>query len=259
MADPRHRFYVEGKLREGVTLRLPPDRSRQATRVLRLRVGDGLVLFNGRTEALGKIVEVGRDLVIVRVDEVRPGRPAPRPDIRLAMSLIKGDRFDLVVQKATELGVVQITPMETERTVLSLSTGRVDQRLARWQRIAVEAAEQSGRVDVPLIDEPTTLDELLDDIRQTPTILFWEDERTTPLARALPETLGPLLVLVGPEGGFTAAEVEAAVAAGARSASLGPLILRSETAAIAGLGAIYALVAGREPADEHDRDMRTTF
>lgn len=152
-----------------------------------------------------------------------------------------------MVQKATELGVAAIAPVLTERTVISLAADRAGRRCERWQRIAIEAAEQCGRTRIPAISDPIPFARLLERMPAAPALLLWEDEREQGLAPVQPLGGGPLLVLVGPEGGFTTSEVESAIDAGARTISLGPLILRSETAAIAGIAMILARFAAAYP------------
>lgn len=243
MAGTVHRFYLPAPLPPGESVALTEEQARQAARVLRLAPGAPVVLFNGDgQEVPGTIEDCAPRRVTVRLGEPRAGRSCPVPAIHLAQALIKADRFDWVVQKATELGVARITPLATSRTVVSLPVERARQRRERWQRIAVEAAEQSGRVTIPEIDEPATLDDLLPLMARIPALVCWENE-AMPLHRVRLPTAGPLLVVIGPEGGFTREEIAAAVDAGARTVSLGPLILRSETAALAALAGIFTLAA----------------
>lgn len=243
-----HRFFVTETLAEGSVVTLPRDRSLQIAKVLRLRPGDEIVLFDGRGgEFPTQLIEVSPELTVASTGPRRDGRADPDPVIHLAPALLKVDRFDWVVQKATELGVVAITPVITERTVISLAADRAGRRLGRWQRIAIEAAEQSGRTRIPMITEPILFADLLGRMPGAPALLLWEAEREQGLAQEVPRNDGPLLLLVGPEGGFTPDEAQAAVASGARTVSLGPLILRSETAAIAGVAMILARFAVQHP------------
>lgn len=257
MPGHAHRFYVTETLVEGSVVTLPRDRSLQVAKVLRLRPGDEIVLFDGQDgEFPASLIEVSPEQTIASIGPWRQGRADPEPAIHLAPALLKADRFDWVVQKATELGVVGITPVITERTVISLAADRAGRRRERWQRIAMEAAEQSGRTRVPMVADPIPFANLLEQTPGAPALLFWEDEREQGLAPALSGTGGPLLALVGPEGGFTPGEVQSAVRAGARPASLGPLILRSETAAIAGVAMILARFAVEHP-NERSRECQS--
>ncbi|CCF86121.1 16S rRNA (uracil(1498)-N(3))-methyltransferase [Nitrolancea hollandica] len=243
-----HRFYVNEPLAEGAVVTLPRDRSLQIAKVLRLRAGDEIVLFDGRGgEFPARLIDVSPERTMVSIGSRSAGRADPQPAIHLAPALLKADKFDWVVQKATELGVVAITPVITERTVISLAADRAGRRRERWQRIAIEAAEQSGRTQVPAVADPIPFMTLLERTPGTPALLFWEGEREQGLAPVPSGNGGPLLVLVGPEGGFTPDEVQTAIGAGARTVSLGPLILRSETAAIAGVAMILARFAVEHP------------
>ncbi len=243
-----HRFYVSESLAEEAVVTLPRDRSLQIAKVLRLRPGDEVVLFDGRGgEYPSRLIEVSPERTVVSIGPRSAGRADPLPAIHLAPALLKADKFDWVVQKATELGVAAITPVITERTVISLAADRAGRRRERWQRIAIEAAEQSGRTRVPEVADPIPFTTLLERTPGAPTLQFWEGEREQGLTRVLSADGGPLLVLVGPEGGFTLGEVQTAIEAGARTVSLGPLILRSETAAIAGVAMILARFAVEHP------------
>lgn len=252
-----HRFYVTEPLAEESVVTLPRDRSLQIAKVLRLRPGDEIVLFDGLGgEFPSRLTEVSPEKTVVSTGPRRAGRADPEPAVHLAPALLKADKFDWVVQKATELGVVAITPVITERTVISLAADRAGRRRERWQRIAIEAAEQSGRTRIPAVADPIPFAKLLERTPGAPVILFWEGEREQGLAPAMSGNGSPLLVLVGPEGGFTPGEVQAAASAGARTVSLGPLILRSETAAIAGVAMILARFAVEHP-NERIKECRS--
>jgi len=133
----------------------------------------------------------------------------------------------------TELGVDRIIPMTTERSVISFSVDRAAQRYQRWQRIVEEASEQSGRAMVPSIEAVASFSDVLSNFAGVHAAVLWEDEQSVALSTLL-EASDPLLVMVGPEGGFTQSEIEQARVAGVQTASLGPLTLRAETAAVAG-------------------------
>ncbi len=243
-----HRFHIDVPLAEDSVVALPRDRSQQIAKVLRLRPGDTIILFDGRGgEFPSRLIEVSPERVVASTGSRRDGRADPKPAIHLAPALLKADRFDWVVQKATELGVVAITPVITERTVISLAADRAGRRRERWQRIAIEAAEQSGRSRIPVVVDPIPFVNLLGRLPGAPAMLLWEDEREQDLAPAPSGYAVPLLVMVGPEGGYTPGEVQSAVVAGARTVSLGPLILRSETASIAGIATILARFAVEHP------------
>jgi 16S rRNA (uracil1498-N3)-methyltransferase len=143
-----------------------------------------------------------------------------------------------VIQKAVEVGVAAVVPVVTERCITRAVD---DNRLARWRRVAQQAAEQSGRTIMPPVAVVSSLPNALAALGDTPAIVLWEGERETGLAevlRSLPSPLAALALVVGPEGGLTAAEVERAVAAGARVASLGPRVLRADTAGLVAAAAV---------------------
>jgi len=199
--------------------------------VLRLAPGAELEVFDGEGGAYAaRLAEEGGTLVLAlgpRIDA-----PAPRARVHLAFALARGERCDLVVQKATELGVVGLSPFEAARSMVRLDAARGAERARRWRRIAAEAARQCGRADVPVVDAPAPLGRVLalapEGFRK---VLFYEGGGE-PLADVVDRAAPGHLLLVGPEGGFAQEEVEACLAAGARLATLGPRVLRFETAGI---------------------------
>src|SRR5579884_4105075 len=210
--------------------------------VLRLRAGDRVVLFDGDGFDYPAVVELlSRPEATVTIEGRELAAAFPPPEITLAVSLIKPERFEWMLQKSTELGVAAIVPMECDRSVVSLQTGRAKHRSERWRRIVIEAAEQCGRATIPRLDDPLPFASVLQAARGAPAVLLWEDERRTALAGHLRRFGVPSWLLVGPEGGFSAAEIALARSAGLGFASLGPLILRTETAAVAALASIRAL------------------
>jgi 16S rRNA (uracil1498-N3)-methyltransferase len=196
-------------------------------RVLRLPEGTEVVLFDGRGhEAVAILREIGPDRLRLEVGALRP--PPPRgAQVVLVVALLKGEKMDLVVQKATELGVDAIHAVATERAVVRLDDARAAGRVSRWERIAAEAARQSGRADVPRIAPPGPLAATLRELR-TPTRAI-----LSPGGEPLARPRGDIAVAVGPEGGFTPDEIGLALASGWTACTLGDPILRAETAAIA--------------------------
>lgn len=214
-------------------------------RVLRLAPGDGVVLFDDDGfEHEGKIRGyTGAAAEIAIEKSYRPERESPLA-ITLAQALGKGDKLDLIVEKATELGVAAIAPFICRRTVPKLDSDAAKRRGERWRRIALGAAKQSGRTRVPEIHELIDFSDLV--ARPSPCelkILFWENEQGRGLARLLEAQprLKSLLIVIGPEGGFTPEEVAQAVENGFQSVGLGRRILRTETAAIAALALVQFL------------------
>ncbi|HEX3723406.1 MAG TPA: 16S rRNA (uracil(1498)-N(3))-methyltransferase [Nitrolancea sp.] len=240
MSRHGHRFFLQRPFEVGDTVSLPGQQSRQIANVLRLAPGDVIELFNGDGYAYpATIVELRRSEVDVKIERRVAGIPIPAPPLHLALALIKQDRFEFALQKVTELGVERLIPIRTERTVISFSVDRALARQQRWQRIAEEAAEQSGRSSVPLIEPVSSLPELLAEQTDRRVVILWEDEHAIDLVRLLDDK-NPLLLVVGPEGGFSSAEIDLARQSGERTASLGPLTLRAETAAMAAAAVVLA-------------------
>jgi 16S rRNA (uracil1498-N3)-methyltransferase len=236
------RLYVPDPLASDTDVSLDEERSHYAGRVLRLRVGDQVVLFNGTgCEFVATISEVSRSAVKLRVSTCREPIVESPLKISLVQGVSRGERMDIVVQKATELGVFRITPVVTAHSVVRLDDDKSEKRAAHWTKVARSACEQCGRTIVPLVDAPQSFNSwiaglLPGDSRR----VVLHPGRGTALAglRHLPERVE---LLIGPEGGFRDAEVDQATAAGFTRCSLGPRILRTETAAIAAIAILQNL------------------
>jgi 16S rRNA (uracil1498-N3)-methyltransferase len=221
--------------RESVTL--ASDEARYLREVLRLKVGDEVYVFNGEgKEFQCRIEESRRDTATLKViAEVAPARPESPLELRLAIALLKGEKFDLVVQKATELGVTRIVPVVSKLADIRLrDTSDAAKRVSRWQRIALEAAKQSGRAVVPVVENPFAFESLVGETDSAWAIMFSERDGQ-PLAEVLVESSSnpaSLTALVGSEGGWTDQEITMAREAGWRIVTLGGRTLRAETAAI---------------------------
>lgn len=234
------RFHVP-EAGPGARLTLPEHSAHHAREVLRLRSGDAVRIFDGR----GQEFEATLDRVARQGVDARLGRAvAPRPEsaLRLVLALapLKGDRMELVIQKATELGVSEIRPVVTVRTDAAARPALKGSRSERWDKVASGAAEQCGRAVVPAVAAATTLPALLAEPFDGARIVLLETPGQSALA-AVPERPRAVLLLVGPAGGWDATEVERLFAAGYRAAGLGPRILRSETAAVAAVAIAQAL------------------
>lgn len=204
--------------------------------VLRLPPGAAVEVFDGRGAAWEATVLAGYQELALGAARAVPGAAA---SVWLLVALARGEKLDLVVQKATELGVAHVTPFAAERSVVRLEPAKGEERAGRWRRIAGEAARQCGRADVPEIAVPAPLDEALTAIPPGfATFLFHPGG--PPLADAPPSPAGGYAAVVGPEGGLTEAEREACARAGAHPASLGPRVLRAETAAIVAVALLQA-------------------
>lgn len=207
--------------------RLVGDEARHLIRVMRCRVGDEVVVFDGRgTSWRARVASVGRDEAMLELAAaaVEPPRAAP---VTLAVALPKGERQKWLVEKLTELGVTRLVPLVTTRGVAEATPAAVE----RLGRGVIEACKQCGRDTLMAIAEPRTVAEVVGDHRAAGRIVV-ADRAGAPVAVAAAEQR-PVVALVGPEGGFTADELTAVEAAGGRRVSLGPHVLRIETAAIA--------------------------
>jgi len=230
------RLFVRSPLAQGTSVELDASQANYLGNVLRLKAGAELLLFDGRSgEWLARISEAGKKRMTLTVER-RTREPESIPDVWLAFAPIKRAQTDWLVEKATELGAARLIPVITQRTIAE----RV--RLERLEAIAIEAAEQCGRTILPEIVEPRPLKRLLEERDQARTLYFADEAGGDRPADAFRP--GPVLILIGPEGGFTDEE-RAAVRAAATNVpiSLGPRILRAETAALAAL-AVYMAVAG---------------
>jgi 16S rRNA (uracil1498-N3)-methyltransferase len=231
------RVYVGG-LREG-DIDLDPDASRYVTRVHRLRAGDAFTAFDprARLEAPGVILACSRGRSRVRIGPPTGAGNVSRTDVRLVQALGKGHKPDQVVRDATALGVRELVLVESSRTVVRLGARGPDRR-ARWEGIAIEAARQSGRGDLPRIEGPVALEAALETGRGLRLVL--DAAGSIPFDVALEGWVPTdrITILVGPEGGFGAREIDLALAHSFVAVRLGPFVLRTETAATAALGAL---------------------
>jgi 16S rRNA (uracil1498-N3)-methyltransferase len=230
------RLFVEQNLSEGLSLTLDGPQANYLGAVMRLGPGDGVKLFDDRSgEWLAEVVEAGRKRVQLAVTRHLREREAV-PDLWLLFAPIKRGRIDWLVEKATELGVARLVPVTTQRTIVDrLNTERL-------RAHAIEAAEQCERTALPDLAEPSKLSALLRDWPDDRILFFADEEGGEPLARLT--TAGPAAILIGPEGGFTDGERESIRALPqTRRVSLGPRILRADTAALAAIS-LWMAAAG---------------
>ncbi|WP_087720828.1 16S rRNA (uracil(1498)-N(3))-methyltransferase, partial [Salinicola salarius] len=212
---------------------LPEGPARHVALVLRLREGASLTLFDGAGhEAQATLVEVGRKRVVARIEQVSAGSGESPLRVHLGQAISKGDRMDYAIQKSVELGVAAITPLYVEHGDVRLKGDREAKKLAHWQGVAVSACEQCGRASVPPIHPPQTLaqwlagrDESLRLVLHPATDDSWQQAASVDSAA----------LLIGPEGGLCDTEIEAARSAGFQPLTLGPRILRTETAPVVAL------------------------
>jgi 16S rRNA (uracil1498-N3)-methyltransferase len=235
----RRRFYapVDSFASDATVVRLGADETRHLRGVLRLKPGDEAHVFNGRGKefrcVVGSVGRVSAQLSVI--EEVEPFKPESPVNITLALALLKGDKFDLVIQKATELGVRAILPLVTKLADVKLrDEGDGDKKVTRWQRIALEAAKQSGRAFVPTVHDPTSIGSLV--VSNPAEVLFFSERDGASLSTAFENNEranSSLLAVIGPEGGWADSELLLARTNGWAIVTLGGRILRAETAAIA--------------------------
>ena len=250
-------FVAPARLQPPAPVRLLGAEHHYLTRVLRLRVGDMVMLLNGEgRQCPAQIAHVDGEQVELHCPAALTAT-GTGPRLTLLCGLLKGDKQDFVIQKATELGAHAVVPVICQRSVPQLGQERAEKRHERWTRIAVHAAQQCRRPQVPKIAGPTPFAQALagaeEDAGPTLSLLLYEG-----LAAPLHTLLAPdrgfgaapaaVRLLIGPEGGFSDSEVAAAVAAGFVPCSLGPLVLRAETAVVAALAVLqYALASYASP------------
>lgn len=234
-----NRVYTPLPLQPGATAGLAGQAASHAMRVLRLRAGDALTLFNGDGwDYPGTITGTGGS----RLEVALLDRVAAAPESPLALTLVqgvsRGERMDFVMQKGTELGVARFVPVLTARSVVRLDARQTGRRVAHWQSVVAGACEQCGRARLPQVEAPRSLDEWLAcPVQDGTRRLLLAPDAASPLA-GLPPASGAIELLVGPEGGLAEAERAAAIAAGYEPRSLGPRVLRTETAALAAIVAL---------------------
>ncbi len=230
-----HRFFIspEQFVVERPVLR-GPEVGRMV-KVLRLKSGDVVEILDGAGRgARAKIDRAEKEeVILVRLDEYIPGGEPP-VRVTLVQGLSKGEKMDLVIQKSTELGVAEIIPLVCRRSVLRLDGDRATERQGRWRRIALEAARQCRRAVIPEVRRPKGIDEVLAGIPEgTVSFLPWEGERRGRLGDLLKgDRPGRVYIFIGPEGGFEESEVDLARRKGVFAVTLGPRILRTETAGL---------------------------
>lgn len=242
MSAPR--FFCDIPLSPGTRIALPDALAHHALRVLRLTAGEAVVLFNGQGGEFPAVLEVEGKAGFAQLGEFDAREAELAGRITLVQGLPSGDKMDWVVEKAVELGAARVSPIAAQRSVLQLSGARLDKRVAHWQRIAQSASEQCGRNRLLTVDEPQSLAAWLaqpaDGLR-----LLCHPEATDDLAgklRATPD-MRALTLLVGPEGGWSDKELELARQAGVQAVRFGPRVLRTETAGMALISAVSALLS----------------
>ncbi|MBS7405897.1 MAG: 16S rRNA (uracil(1498)-N(3))-methyltransferase [Oxalobacter sp.] len=234
------RLFCDFPLAIGENIELPKDAARHIM-VLRLSAGDPLTLFNGLGgEYHARITRIDRKQVVAEIVS-HSSREAELPyRITLAQGIPEATKMDWIIEKAVELGVSDIIPLAAQRSVVRLDKDRAEKRLSRWQAIAISAAQQCGRNRLPHIASPVGTGEYLRQTTPSPRILFSPRATETLSEWARHQKPQNITLLIGPEGGFSPEEENMAEQQGVTFLSMGPRILRTETAGLAGVGAINA-------------------
>ncbi len=245
------RYFIPKEHFLDTTVRVTGDDAHHLTHVMRARIGDRIICSDGSgREAIAQVTEMDKGMVVASIIEHVEPANEPRIDVWIAQSLPKGDKMDAVIQKCTEIGAARFIPFVSERTVVRYDAKKEEKRVERWHKIAKEAAEQAHRSRIPVVEAPFDWERLLH-------IASWADaafilyEKENGLMfrdalRGLFDDAAPggrtakrnVLIVIGPEGGFSEREIKEAEEAGLKPVSLGKRILRTETAAMVGLTCI---------------------
>lgn len=232
------RFFVDGVFDVGERVELAADDARKLRVVLRAATGEGVEILDSAGRLFGATLRFDGERTSAVLDRELATPPPPSLRVTLAQGVPKGQKMDFVVEKATELGIAAIVPFWSARTVGGAREGRIE----RWRRLAKSAAQQCGRSDVPAVEEPVDFADLVARIPDFEVALApWELAPRIPLRERIPplvERARSALIVIGPEGGLSAAEALALESAGAHLISLGSRILRTETAGLVALGAL---------------------
>ena len=240
MSAPR--FYCPPPLPLNTNYELPPEAAHHASRVLRLRVGDAVQIFDGMGNALDATINSiqGKHVMLGNLQTVM-GQQELALQIVLAQAMCSSDKMDWVVQKATELGAAELVPVQTQRSVARLAGARAEKRTEHWRNVTVSACEQCGRNSLPQLNTTQDLAVWLNEMRHAPGSKFILLPGGASNLQSQPKPQGRVTLLIGPEGGFTPDEANVAQQAGFVPILLGPRVLRTETAAIAGIAALQML------------------
>ncbi len=235
------RYFIHSDQLDHNMITIVGDDVHHIKRVMRFQQGTRITCVDGKGhDYLVEILTITKEAVHCKILKIMPSKGEPNLQISLAQALPKGDKWEWILQKGTELGVTQFYPFTSERTVVKVHPGKVGKKLQRWQRIVKEAAEQAQRGRIPEIHPPMTWDALLSRIQQQENVWIAYEKRGESLRTCLEQRRAQqqVLLIIGPEGGFSASEIDEAEKAGAVPVTLGPRILRTETASLVGLSCI---------------------
>lgn len=234
------RIHTSQSLEPGLNISLEPEAARHIVQVLRLRSGSELVLFNGDGyNYSARLVSASKKHTQVEVLSESGPEQENILDIGLCIAISKGERMDFAIQKSVELGVSEITPLFTKRCVINLKGDRLQKREQHWRKVIISACEQSGRCRVPALNNTIELDRWLDTPHQGTGLIL--DPKSETSIGSLEKPGEKISILIGPEGGLTSAEIASAEKCGFKGISLGPRVLRTETAPLAAIASIQTL------------------
>jgi 16S rRNA (uracil1498-N3)-methyltransferase len=241
------RFFVPRASVKGNTISVSGDEAHHIIDVMRLKVSDSVVTFDGTgKEYAGVIAKADKRSLVIEVKIVRESQQKSGPSVTVIQAIPKREKIEYFIEKATELGVSSVAPVLTARTIPDWSDEKKASHVERWRKLAREASKQCGRLDIPEISKITGFRDLLANMpKEGLKLIAALDDRAIPLKTALLNfNSGPVMIAIGPEGDFTPEEVKAAVDSGFRIVSLGPRVLKSDTA-----GLFVLSVIGNEYAD----------
>ena len=235
------RCHVDAHLEPGTQAVLPESAAAHLVRVLRLREGDACVLFNGDgNDYAARLSSVGKREVLADIVSARPADNESPLRILLLQGIARGEKMDLILQKATELGVAGVLPVIAERTEVKLDTERTAKRMLHWRSVMVSACEQSGRARVPELAQPAALAQAAANLPQDCIKLTLDPQGVFSLATLAPPDAQSIAIAIGPEGGWSPRDREVLSAAGFLGLRMGPRILRTETAGLAAIAALQS-------------------
>jgi 16S rRNA (uracil1498-N3)-methyltransferase len=235
------RVHVDAPLSAGAQVALPEDAASHLSRVLRLREGDACVLFNGDGHDYdAQLTSIGKREVLAQISGARAVDNESPLHITLLQGIARGEKMDLILQKATELGVAAVLPVDSERSEVKLSGERLHKRLSHWRGVVVSACEQSGRARVPDVAEPQALLAAASALPAGALCLLLDPQGRHALKSLCLPASGRVVIAIGPEGGWSPRDRQALETSGFQGLRLGPRVLRTETAGLAAIAAVQA-------------------
>ncbi len=236
------RFYSPENLKIGTTVKLSDNAATHATRVLRLNVGDKLFLFDGSgADFECELISIQKSITLAKVLKVIAVNSESPLNITLLLGISAGDRMDIGIQKAVELGVKSIIPIKTERSVVKLDEEKAKKRVLHWQNVVIAACEQSGRAVLPIVEMPSALNVFITKPATANMLRLTLDPLANKKLADLPKPTGEIQLLIGAEGGLGANEIAIASQQGFIGVQLGKRILRTETAPLAAIATMQTL------------------